>query len=283
MKRRDFLKISGTTAVGISALPTIISCSSAVSKSYGLGIYTVRDQLESDFKGTVAQLAKIGFQDLEFWNYNEGSFFDIPAAEVKKIMSDNDLKSTSLHAGIDPLTNDFDRLLDTASTLEERYLVCNYLQEGERKSLDDYKAHADLLNACGEKAIARGITIGYHNHDFEFFDFDGTKPYDLLLERCDENLVKFEMDMYWMTVSKQDPASYFKKHPGRFPLWHVKDMKADKTFCPVGQGVIDWPSIFENAELAGLEQFFVEQDQSPNGDPLADITVSLDYIKENDL
>ena len=196
-------------------------------------------------------------------------------------MDDLGLKSTRLHAGIDPLTNDFDRLFETASTLNEKYLVCNYLVESERTSLDDYKAHCDLLNKCGEKAESAGITMGYHNHDFEFFDFDGQKPYDILLDRCDKDLVRFEMDMYWMTVSKQDPTAYFEKHPGRFPLWHVKDMNSEKQFTPVGQGIIDWKKIFAKADIAGLEQYFVEQDQSPNGDPLKDITQSLSYLKEN--
>lgn len=284
MQRRDFLKISGSSALGLALMPSVISCSGAATgKSYGLGIYTVRDALEKDFKGTLENLSKIGFTDLEFWNYSEGKIFGNPAAEVKKMMDDLGLKSTSLHAGIDPLTNDFDRLLETASTLNEKYLVCNYLVEIERTSLDDYKSHAELLNKCGEKAKKASITMGYHNHDFEFFDFDGHKPYDLLLNSCDKELVKFEMDMYWMTVSNQDPIAYFEKHPGRFPLWHVKDMNSEKQFTPVGEGIVDWKKIFAKAELAGLEQYFVEQDQSPGGDVYADITKSLSYIKENNL
>ena len=281
MERRDFLKISSSSALGLALMPSLISCAGVVEKSYGLGVYTVRDALEKDFKGTLERLSKIGFSDLEFWNYNEGKIFGNAAVDVKKMMDDLGLKSTSLHAGIDPLTNDFDRLLETASTLNEKYLVCNYLVESERTSLDDYKAHCDLLNKCGEKAESAGITMGYHNHDFEFFDFDGQKPYDILLDRCDKDLVRFEMDMYWMTVSKQDPTAYFEKHPGRFPLWHVKDMNSEKQFTPVGQGIIDWKKIFAKADIAGLEQYFVEQDQSPNGDPLKDITQSLSYLKEN--
>jgi sugar phosphate isomerase/epimerase len=284
MERRDFLKISGSSALGLALMPSLISsCAGAAQKSYGLGIYTVRDALEKDFKGTLKKLSEMGFTDLEFWNYNEGNIFGIPAIEVKKMMDDLGLKSTSLHAGITPLTNDFDRLLETASTLNEKYLVCNYLVESERTSLDDYKAHSDLLNMCGEKAKSAGITMGYHNHDFEFFDFDGQKPYDVLLDRCDKNLVRFEMDMYWMTASNQDPIAYFEKHPGRFPLWHVKDMNSEKQFTPVGEGIIDWNRIFAKADVAGLEQYFVEQDQSPSGDIFEDITKSLSYIKANKL
>ena len=122
----------------------------------------------------------------------------------------------------------------------------------------------------------------YHNHDFEFIQEDGKYPYETLLNATDKDLVKMEMDMYWMTKAKQDPLKLFNEHPGRFPMWHLKDMdKTDKQmFTEVGNGIIDFKKIFTGAKKAGLQYFFVEEDVCP-GDPFDSITQSISYIKKN--
>jgi sugar phosphate isomerase/epimerase len=111
---------------------------------------------------------------------------------------------------------------------------------------------------------------------------NGQYPYDILLDNTDKNLVKMEIDLYWLTKAKQDPIALIGKHPGRFPLWHVKDMaKTEKQmFTEVGNGVIAFKKIFEHNKKAGLKYFFVEQDICP-GDPFISITQSIDYIKKN--
>ena len=126
-------------------------------------------------------------------------------------------------------------------------MVCAYLSPQERGSLDHYKKLADIFNKAGETCKKSNIQFCYHNHDFEFEVQDGVFPYDILLDKTDKNLVKMEMDLYWIKKAGQDPLALFQKHPGRFPLWHVKDMskEADQIFTEVGNGIIDFKTIFQ--------------------------------------
>jgi sugar phosphate isomerase/epimerase len=157
--------------------------------------------------------------------------------------------------------------------------VIAYLVENDRKTIDDYKKHAATFNTAAEKCKKAGIQFAYHNHDFEFIDMNGQTGYEVLMKETDKSLVKFEMDIYWVAKANHDPIELFKKHSNRFPLWHVKDMdKTEKrSFTEVGNGVIDYKKIFENAKKSGMQHFFVEQDIS--ADPLASIQKSFEYIK----
>jgi sugar phosphate isomerase/epimerase len=180
------------------------------------------------------------------------------------------------------MLHDWDRAVDDAAEVGLKYMVCAYLSDVERGSLDHYKKLAEHFNKAGERCKKAGIQFCYHNHDFEFKQQDGKYPYETLLANTDKNLVKMEMDLYWVTKAKQDPIKLINENPGRFPLFHVKDM--DKTpagnFTEVGNGIIDFKNIFKHADKAGLKYFFVEQDKTP-GDPFASITQSYNYIKRN--
>ncbi|WP_236705144.1 sugar phosphate isomerase/epimerase family protein [Hymenobacter sp. AT01-02] len=174
----------------------------------------------------------------------------------------------------------WDKAVDDAAQAGVKYMVCAYLSEAERGGLDHYKYIADQLNKAGERSKKAGIQLCYHNHDFEFAAQNGQLPYDLLLSSTDQALVKMELDLYWATKAGHDPVTLFQKHPGRFPLWHVKDM--DNTpkhnFTEVGSGVIDFKRIFAQSSKAGLKYFFVEQDQTP-GSPFDSIQKSITHIK----
>lgn len=163
-----------------------------------------------------------------------------------------------------------------------KYLVWAYLKAEDRTSMDDYKRHIETWNKFGEVCKETGIQFAYHNHDFEFIEFDGVKPYDVIMQETDPELVKFELDLYWITKSGNDPVAYFQKDPGRFHLWHVKDIDpADDFFAPVGQGKIDFQKIFDARETAGMKYFFVEQDATREGvSPLDTIAQSWNYLNE---
>jgi sugar phosphate isomerase/epimerase len=161
-------------------------------------------------------------------------------------------------------------------------MVCAWLSPQERGTLDHYKKIAGDLDKGGEVCKKAGIQLCYHNHDFEFIQEDGKYPYETLLANTDKDLVKMEMDMYWVTKAKQDPIALINEHPGRFPLWHIKDMnnKPDQMFTEVGNGIINFKEIFKHAGKAGMKYFFVEQDICP-GDPFVSIAESYNYIKSN--
>ena len=180
------------------------------------------------------------------------------------------------------ILRDWDRAVDDAAAVGVKYMVLAYLSDVERGNLDHYKYVAEQLNKAGERTKKNGIQMCYHNHDFEFVPQGGQLPYDVLLNNTDKNLVQMELDLYWVTKAGKDPLDLFNQHPGRFPLWHVKDMDntPEKKFTEVGSGTIDFKRIFNNAGTAGLKYFFVEEDVTP-GSPFDAITKSYTYIKKN--
>ena len=138
---------------------------------------------------------------------------------------------------------------------------------------------AEKFTKVGDACRQAGLQFAFHNHSYEFQRLAGQIPYDVLLAAADPQLVKMEMDLYWITNGDQDPLAYFQKYPGRFPLVHVKDMAPgpDRKMADVGKGKIDWKRIFAQSQLAGIEHYFVEHDEPP--DPIASIQASYDYLK----
>lgn len=291
MDRKEFLLKGTAFAAGTIILPSACTSSntSKASIAPGLQLYTIRDAIAEDFEGSLKRVADLGYTNIELFSYQNGEYFGHSIAEVKSIMNDLGLKPKSSHvlAGIatpdmtGTMTTGWEQTVEDAAELGQDYIVCAYLMEPERQSLDDYKKVAELLNKSGEVAKAAGLQMGYHNHAFEFEAMEETVPFDILLNECDDELVKFEMDLYWTRRAGIDPVAYFEKHPGRFPLWHVKDMEAgeEQFFAAVGEGVIDWQQIFNHSETAGLEYYFVEQDQTRNNNPFEEIAKSKTYLE----
>jgi len=255
----------------------------------GLQVYTIREALAEDFEGSMQKLADIGYVNIELFAYRDGQYFGYTIPEVKTLMSDLGMQVKSSHVStgwtspdvVGTMTNNWEQTVQDAAELGQDYIVLAYLTEAERETIDDYKKVAELLNSCGETAREAGLQMAYHNHAFEFETIDGQVPYDLLLSECDEELVKFEMDLYWTKRAGVNAADYFEKHSGRFPLWHVKDMGAgeEQFFAAVGEGVIDWEEMFAHAETAGLDYYFVEQDATKSGKPFEEIEKSISYLK----
>jgi sugar phosphate isomerase/epimerase len=134
---------------------------------------------------------------------------------------------------------------------------------------------ADILNDLGKKASKAGLKLLYHNHDFEFIkDKNGRVTIDYLLENTDPDFVNFQMDLFWVTRAGADPLAYFEKYPGRFKIWHVKDMDTEGKFAPVGEGTIDFKRILAQKKLSGMKYYFAEQDNTFGTPPLEVIKIS---------
>ena len=294
MNRRTFLFQSTALAAGAMLFPTACASDSKSKSSSkiapGLQVYTIREALAEDFKGSMKRVADLGYKNIELFAYRNEQYFGYTIPETNALMSDLGLQVKSSHVStgwtspdvVGTMTNKWEQTVQDAAELGQDYIVLAYLTEAERETMDDYKKVAELLNSCGETAKNAGLQMAYHNHDFEFETVDDQVPYDFLLSECDENLVKFEMDLYWTLRAGKDPIRYFENHPGRFPLWHVKDMAADeeKFFAAVGEGVIDWKNMFAHAETAGLDYYFVEQDATKSGKPFEEIEKSITYLKD---
>ncbi len=289
--RRNFIKLASLASAGLFIKA---SCDPSTAKYIGLQLYTVRDAMAKDPVGTLEKVAKIGYNSLEGATYTgTQQFYGMSATEWKATLNRLNLIMPSNHYLLGQaamngqtikgtISHEWDKAVDDAAAADIKYMVCAFLFESERGTINDYKKLAETFNKAGERCKKSGIQFCYHNHDFEFLPQDGKIPYNILLNETDKDLVKMELDLYWATRAKHDPVELFNQHPGRFPLWHVKDM--DKTekqfFTEVGNGTIDFKRIFKAANKAGLKYFFVEQDVTP-GSPFDSIEQSYNYIKKN--
>ena len=263
------------------------------SQLIGLQLYTVRDAMEKDPIGTLSKVAQIGYTSVEGATYTgTEKFYNMSPQEFKKVLKQNGLVMLSSHYRLGEakekgeiskgtMLHDWDKAVDDAAELGLKYMICAWLAEEERGTLEHYKYVADQLNIAGERCKKSGIQLCYHNHNFEFEKQGNTYPYDILLG-SDKNLVKMEIDLYWIKKAGQDAIKLFHEHPGRFPLWHIKDMDntPEQNFTEVGSGVINFKEIFKYKNLAGMKYFFVEEDKCP-GSPFDSITKSINYLKKN--
>ncbi|MES2732066.1 MAG: sugar phosphate isomerase/epimerase [Bacteroidota bacterium] len=287
ISRQDFLKMS-TLAVAGTVL-TNFEAFGKPQKNVGVQLYTLRNEIPTDLDGTLKKVAAIGYKEVELFGYTDGKFFGKSPKEFKSLLQSLGLSVPSGHYGTGntnpdskgTLTNDWSRAVDDAAEIGQQYMVCAYLAPQERTTLDDYKRHADLFNKSAEVCKKNGIQFCYHNHDFEFVTLEGKTPYDLLLKNTDAKLVQMELDLYWITFAGKDPVKLFQENPGRFPMWHVKDMEksAERSFAEVGTGSIDFQRIFDAQKTAGLKHFFVEQDKC-NRPPLESIKMSFENLKK---
>lgn len=252
----------GALTAGDGAIP------SAAVKRCGVQLYTIRGEMEKGVEAALAKVASIGYKEVEFAGY-----FGRTPKQIADALKANGLTAPSVHIPVGVILKDPNAALDAMETIGHKYAIMPYLDASERKTIDQYKKVADQLNEAGALTKKRGIQMAYHNHDFEFETVGGEIPYDLLLARCDKNLVQFEMDLFWTNKAKRDPLAYFAKHPGRFPCVHVKDMKGDGTMTEVGSGVIPFSQYIAKAGQAGIKHYFVEHDNPK--DPYASITASF--------
>ncbi|MBK9737805.1 MAG: sugar phosphate isomerase/epimerase [Saprospiraceae bacterium] len=292
MERRKFIALGGTATLGFLSMPIWAEelGPENVLSNIGLQLYTLRDAMNENPVGTLKAVKAIGYSHVECAGYSNGLFYGQPKENFKGLLASIDLKMYSGHTntgfgkppGTISMTHNWERYCEDAAFMEQKYIVSAYFEPNERKTIDDYKKHAALFNTCAELAKKYNLIFCHHNHDFEFVPINGIVPYDILLKETDKNLVKFELDHYWTTKAKVNTKKLFKKNPGRFPLFHIKDMDntIDRSFTEVGSGVIDWVKIFRNAKLAGLDLFYVEQDICKNMAPLKSIEVSYNFLKD---
>ncbi|MBC7829050.1 MAG: sugar phosphate isomerase/epimerase [Chitinophagaceae bacterium] len=282
--RRDFIKQSSLFTAGLYLSPEDLFKGKT---PVGIQLYTLRNDIAKDAKGTIGKVAALGYKEIETFGYKDGKYFDMPANEFAQFLKTVGLTSPSGHyfgGGFflkDKWEEKWLPLLNDAKTIGQQYVVVPYLEEENRKS-ETYKLLTQKLNKAGEMAKAAGLQLAYHNHDFEFKDLGGQTGFNMLLKETDSTLVKMELDIYWAVKAGYNPVDLFKANPGRYVMWHVKDMDntEKKYFTEVGNGTINFKNIFANAKLSGMKHFFVEQDVCP-GPPLESASKSITYIQKN--
>nr|WP_245802526.1 sugar phosphate isomerase/epimerase [Arenibacter palladensis] len=243
----------------------------AQQKIGGLALYTVRDNMGADAKATLMAVAEAGYKNIEAAGYKDGKFYNMSPKDFQKLLKEIGLTPISTHQGGVTLEN-ADNMIADVKAAGFKYFVIPVPPMGLR---DDYKQLAIVLSTLGEKCHKAGLKLLYHNHDFEFKKGnEGIVTIDYLLENTDPKYVNFQMDLFWVTKAGEDPVAYFKKYPGRFKMWHVKDMDSEGKFAPVGKGQINFSDILAQKKLSGMEYYMVEQDKTFDITPLEAIKIS---------
>lgn len=241
-----------------------------------LQAYTVRDDSAQDFYGTIKKVAAIGYAGIEL-----AGLYGKDPKELKTVLDDNGLIVPGAHVGLGDLQN-VEAAIETYKILGAKYMIVPYLPAEQRTSMDDYKKLITALSEVGGKITQAGMGFAYHNHDFEFEKFGGdVSAFDTIFDTTDPNVVKVEMDAYWVKKAGLDPVHYLNKYAGRVPLIHVKDMTPDGKFAQVGEGITDFAPIFAAAEsVAGTEYYIVEQDSTYDTPALEAITTSFRNLQK---
>jgi sugar phosphate isomerase/epimerase len=263
MKRREFIQSSLMVAGVVALGPLAVA---ANKKKIGLQLYTVRDIIKQDPKGVLKKISEFGYTDVETYDYKEGMIFGMTYKALGEYVKSLGMQIQSGHYGL-AIARDsshWQRAIDDAKAVGQKFMVVPYIEKPER-TIESYKKIIETLNKAGELCNKSGIRFLYHNHEFEFERVDGQVPYDLMLKGLEPKLVGMELDLYWVHNAGVDPLDLFAKNPGRFELWHVKDMdKTDKSKqTDFGTGRIDFKRIFAKAKQSGMKAFFIEQENYP--------------------
>lgn len=278
--RRDFLRTTAAVAAGSMVFP-MWACQQSREKVIGLQLYTVRDKIQVDLDRTLNRLAEIGYNSIEAAGYNmgESTFYGMKPKVFADKVKALGMPLHASHTVFEP--EDAEKVFSDAAEAGCLYVIHPYLPDNQRQNLDGYKVTAEKFNRMGEIGKKYGVQFGYHNHAFEFESWDGQIGMDVLIQGTDPALVTFEIDLYWVTKGGYDPVDYIKRYPGRFQIYHVKDMTKtdDMFFAPVGSGRIDFESIFAIRDIAGMKMFFVEQDRFKDLDPMESVEMSFNYLK----
>jgi len=287
MKLKSNLKKSLTiVALAVVVSGGMNSCTAPKpAKEIGLQLYSVRDDMKADPKGTVEKVGAMGYKLVEAANYADGKFYGMEPAEFKALCEANGLNFISSHCGQPvPDSTNWDTTMawwDTCIAAHKaagvKYIVQPFMDKVGYESLAGVQRYCDYFNAVGEKCNAAGIRFGYHNHSGEFKDVDGQTIYDYMLKNTDPAKVMFEMDLYWITEGGKNPIDYFNAYPGRFELWHVKDVKE----LGGPDAKMDFKPIFENAEKAGMKHYIVEVEEF-NTNPIDGVKQSLEFLQNAD-
>lgn len=302
MKRKQFLQTSAALLAGSLMLPKQSFSADLFGKKMpdmGLQLFTFFNDIDNDVPGTLKKIADVGYKNIESAFSKKGGYYGMKPNEFAKALTDLGMSWRSHHVlgapfklppgskmptgpdgkpiTIPPMRNlkdNMQELVDEAAEGGVAYLVC---ANTPINTADEIKASTEVLNKTNEACKKAGVKFAYHNHHAEFATVEGLIPYDVFLSQTD---VKMELDLAWAIKGGKDPVELFNANPGRFPLWHVKDLDEKReTVLPVGEGTIDYKRIFKAAKKAGMKYFFIEHDMPK--DALESIKSSYNYIGKN--
>ena len=272
--RRDFLLRSTAFTAGSLLLPSFTYAPNK-SQNFGVQLYSFRNEMAEDAIATLKQIASLGFKEIETARSQKGHYYGLGPAEMKSVCDHLDMNLKSGHVHLD---DKWQQTMEEAVESGQEYLICSSMPS-EGQNVDNYKKVAEEFNKAGEACQKLGLKFGYHNHEYEFETENNQVLYDVLLSNTEADLVYMELDLGWVVVAGKDPLDYFKKYPGRFPLWHLKDMDMNKKeSTEFGKGGLDIPSMMAHKKASGVKHIFIEQEEYASN-PLESMKHNMAYLK----
>ena len=294
MNRRDF--ITKTSILGSASILSLNGCQmdKTTASKYKLGyqLFSVNDDMNKDPLGTITALKGMGYEDFEIYGFDPDklTYYGLEARTFKQALDDQGLTATSGHYGFadyrgkskDEMRRFVDQVIKGAQILNTPYITWPWIAP-ENRNIEAFKALTPMLNLIGEQIKAAGLGFAYHNHGYEFDDHNGQVAYDIILNETDPDLVKIQIDMYWvMHSSTLTPAEWIAKQPGRFVMWHIKDMdKITRDYTELGNGSINYTKLMPDPVESGLEFYYLEQGGNFTQSAMQSAATSAIYFKEH--
>ena len=293
MNRRSFLQTAGALAAASAILPTSgVAMAAGHQYKLGLQLYTVRDEMAKNPIATLNKVKAMGYQDFELYGFDheKEAYYGYKSSDFKTILDDLGLTASSCHYGfseyLDSSDSDLmrfvDRCIKGAHALNTPYITWPWIAP-EQRTLDNFKRMTGMLNKIGEQVGKSGLGFAYHNHGFEFDDHNGQNGFDIMLSETDPALVKLQMDMYWiMHSAKTTPKQLVKQHPGRFVMWHIKDMDTlTRDYTELGKGSINYLNVLPDPGQSGLEYYYIEQGGNFARSSIQSVATSAAYFQKH--
>jgi sugar phosphate isomerase/epimerase len=274
--RKQFIANASMLTAGSLLFPSLIDSTAKKIKNTGVQLYTFRTEMAADARGTLKKIAELGYKQIESARSDKGHYYGLTAKEMKQACKDLGMTLSSGHVHVD---DKWKVTMNEAAESGQQYIICSTMPTNGQ-TVDNYKKVAESFNKTGEECKKLNLKFGYHNHAYEFESGSGKVLYDVLLENTQPDLVHMELDLGWVIVGGKNPLDYFNKYPGRFPLWHLKDMDiAKKHSVEFGKGQLDIMAMLKNRKQSGLDIMFVEQEEYAST-PFESMKENMDYLKK---
>lgn len=234
---------------------------------YGIQLYSVRDITETNMEGALKALSEMGYKNVEF-----AGFFGIPAEKIAELLEKYGLTVSGTHTGLDEIVEHYEQTLAYHKAIGNTRIIVPGYDLTTRAKLD---AFIDRMNTYAARLAAEGITLGYHNHDQEFFaNLDGQIIYDEILARTD---IALEVDTYWVYAAKKDPVALMEQLKDRLPVIHIKDGLDNRDGRPLGMGTAPVAAVYQKAVELGIPMVVESETLTPDG--LTEARICIDYLR----